>query len=66
MSNSTTSTPSDEQISVLIVDDSAVDRQMMVFACAKLNAEAEMAANGAEAIELFLNRNGTVCSLRTI
>lgn len=47
------STRSDEQISVLIVDDSSVDRQMIVYACSKLNAETEMAADGDEAIELF-------------
>lgn len=44
---------SDEPISILVVDDSSVDRHMIVYACSKLNAELEMASTGEEAIEMF-------------
>ncbi len=48
-----TSAKSDEEIKVLVVDDNSVDRQMIVFACHKLNAAADMASSGEEAIEKF-------------
>ncbi|MGJ8640328.1 MAG: response regulator [Opitutaceae bacterium] len=60
MSESIPSNPIDlqgnEDIPVLIVDDNSVDRQMIVFACMKLNVKSEMASTADQAIELFKSR----------
>lgn len=44
------------EISILVVDDSSVDRRMIAAACSQLNGSIDMAASGAEALEKFKDK----------
>ncbi|ADE54434.1 response regulator [Coraliomargarita akajimensis] len=46
--------------SILVVDDSAVDREIVSIACSSLECSVEMASGGAEALELYKEKRHTL------
>ncbi|MGJ8648885.1 MAG: sigma-54-dependent transcriptional regulator [Opitutaceae bacterium] len=56
MDEQVTAASSQNEISILVVDDSSVDRRMIAAACSQLDGSLEMAASGEEALEKFKDK----------
>lgn len=55
-SNAAASSATSDRLSILVVDDNAVDRRMITAACSGLDVRLEMASSGEEALEMYAKK----------